>query len=159
EVARQIRSEQGEILTGWTACRIHTAGDRITGVTARNEFGHERYFAADYVFSTMPVKELVDSFDAPVSSEIRRVSDGLLYRDFITVGLLLNRMNVEEAGGGLLKDNWIYIQEPDVLVGRLQIFNNWSPFMTSDPDKVWIGLEYFCYASDELWSKSDRDMT
>ena len=75
--------------------------------------------------------------------------------------MLLNRLQIKEdseAGGRLLKDNWIYIQEPDVLVGRMQIFNNWSPYMVADPTKAWIGLEYFCYETDDLWKKSDKDM-
>ena len=115
-------------------------------------------FAADYVFSTMPVRELIDAMDTPIPSEVREVSDGLQYRDFITVGLLVDRLTVREADGGPLKDNWIYIQEPDVLVGRLQIFNNWSPYMVADPSKTWIGLEYFCYQTDALWKMADEDM-
>jgi len=82
----------------------------------------------------------------------------LLYRDFITVGLLCEKVKLREPSGELVKDNWIYIQEPDVLVGRLQIFNNWSPAMVADPSKTWIGLEYFCNESDPLWSKSDAEM-
>jgi protoporphyrinogen oxidase len=158
EVAGRVRAEGGEILTGWTVCGIHTAGDRVTGVTARSDSGEQFFFPAQYVFSTMPVKELVQAFESPAPAEVSEVSDGLMYRDFITVGLLLNRLNIREQGENLLKDNWIYIQEPDVLVGRMQIFNNWSPYMVSDPDKVWIGLEYFCNDTDELWHKSDRDM-
>jgi protoporphyrinogen oxidase len=126
-----------------------------------DENGASRRFAADYVFSTMPVKELVTSLDGPVPSQVSDVSEGLMYRDFITVGLLLERLRIREQtdeGRQLLRDNWIYIQEPDVLVGRMQIFNNWSPYLVSDPDKVWIGLEYFCYVTDDLWKKSDRDM-
>ncbi len=158
EVASRVSAEGGEILTGWTVCGIHTSGDRITGVTARSEAGERRFFPAQYVFSTMPVKELIQGFDVPPPREVQEVSDGLMYRDFITVGLLLNRLNISDPGGTLLKDTWIYIQEPDVLVGRLQIFNNWSPFLVSDPDKVWIGLEYFCYDTDELWRKPDQEM-
>jgi protoporphyrinogen oxidase len=86
------------------------------------------------------------------------VSEGLQYRDFITVGLLVDRLKVEEPGGGLLKDTWIYVQEPDVLLGRLQIFNNWSPHLVADPDKVWIGLEYFCYETDDLWKMTDEEL-
>jgi len=74
-----------------------------------------------------------------------------MYRDFVTVGLLVERLAVTEADGSPLKDTWIYIQEPDVILGRLQIFNNWSPYMVADPTKMWIGLEYFCYETDELW--------
>jgi protoporphyrinogen oxidase len=106
----------------------------------------------------MPVRELVRSLDVQVPDEIRSISEGLVYRDFITVGLLVNKLLVTEPDGSPLKDTWIYIQEPDVLVGRLQIFNNWSPYLVSDPDKVWIGLEYFCYDTDALWRKSDEEI-
>jgi protoporphyrinogen oxidase len=86
------------------------------------------------------------------------VSEGLVYRDFITVGLLAKKLKLTEGDGTLLKDNWIYIQEPDVMIGRLQIFNNWSPWLTSSQDKVWIGLEYFCNDTDALWKLSDEEM-
>jgi protoporphyrinogen oxidase len=161
EVGRRVIARGGEILTGQTVCRIHTAGDRVTGVTAGAESGEYRFYPADYVFSTMPIKELIQGMDADVPEQARRVSDGLMYRDFITVGLLLNRLQVEDRSAGgrqLLKDNWIYLQEPGVRAGRMQIFNNWSPYMVCDPDKVWIGLEYFCYEGDELWRKSDKEM-
>jgi len=162
EVAGRVSAAGGEILTGWTVSGIHTSGDQVTGVTARSHAGEERFFPGQYVFSTMPVKELVQAFDTPPPAEVSEVSDGLMYRDFITVGLLLKRLNIRdqesERGERLLKDNWIYIQEPDVLVGRMQIFNNWSPYMVGDPEQVWIGLEYFCNDTDELWHKSDPDM-
>jgi len=158
EVARRVRSDGGEILTGWTVCGIHTSGECVTGVTARNDAGEQRFFPAQYVFSTMPVKELIQAFDVAPPREVREVSNGLMYRDFITVGLLLNRLKISDQGEQPLKDTWIYIQEPDVLVGRLQIFNNWSPYLVSDPEKVWIGLEYFCYENDELWRKPDQEM-
>ena len=156
--ADQIREQGGEILLGWRATRLFVEGDTITAVEAVSDTGQRRRFAADYVFSTMPVRELIDAMDTPIPSEVREVSDGLQYRDFITVGLLVNQLKVREADGGPLKDNWIYIQEPDVLVGRLQIFNNWSPYMVADPGKVWIGLEYFCYESDELWKMPDAEI-
>ena len=158
EVASRVLAEGGKILTGWTVSGLHTSGDRVTGVTAQNDAGEQRFFPAQYVFSTMPVKELIQALDVPAPREVQEVSDGLMYRDFITVGLLLNRLNISDQSGELLKDNWIYIQEPDVLVGRLQIFNNWSPYLVSDPEKVWIGLEYFCYDTDELWRKPDEEM-
>jgi protoporphyrinogen oxidase len=156
--ADQIRSRGGEILLGWRATRLFVQGDRITAVEAVSDSGERRRFPADYVFSTMPVRELIDALDTPIPTEVREVSDGLQYRDFITVGLLVNGLTVREADGGPLKDNWIYIQEPDVLVGRLQIFNNWSPYMVADPSKTWIGLEYFCYQTDALWKMADEDL-
>jgi protoporphyrinogen oxidase len=153
-----IRNQGGEILLGWRATRLFVEGDLITAVEAVSDSGLRRRFAADYVFSTMPVRELIDAMDTPIPAEVREVSDGLQYRDFITVGLLVDKLTVREADGGTLKDNWIYIQEPDVLVGRLQIFNNWSPYMVADPNKTWIGLEYFCYQTDALWKMADEDL-
>ena len=123
--------------------------------------GQTTVYRGDWFFSTMPVKELVRALDAEVPAEVRQVSEGLIYRDFITVGLLLKELKVREdspQGQQLIRDNWIYIQEPDVLVGRLQIFNNWSPYMVADPSKVWVGLEYFCYESDDLWKMSDQEL-
>jgi protoporphyrinogen oxidase len=86
------------------------------------------------------------------------VSNNLAYRDFITVGLLLRKLMVKNPDGGAIKDNWIYIQEKTVKLGRLQVFNNWSPAMVADPDTVWLGLEYFCNEGDELWTKTDAEM-
>jgi protoporphyrinogen oxidase len=160
-VAETVKAEGGEILTGWSVDQIHIEDNRVCGVTATHENGETRRFNADYVISTMPIKELIRSFDAPVPQRIKEISEGLVYRDFITVGMLLDRLNIQdrgEKGAKLLKDNWIYIQEPDVLVGRMQVFNNWSPYLVADPSKVWIGLEYFCYETDALWKQSDADM-
>jgi len=132
----------------------------VVGVEAvDSKSGETVYFEGDYFFSTMPIVELVRGLDAAVPQEVREISEGLLYRDFITVGLLLSELKIhDEKGAGLIQDNWIYVQEPDVLVGRLQIFNSWSPYLVSDPERVWVGLEYFCYETDELWKKSDAEM-
>ena len=156
--ADQIREKGGEILLGWRVTRLYLEEERITAVEAVSDSGERRRFPADYVFSTMPIRDLVRALDTALPSEVREVSEGLQYRDFITVGLLVDRLKVREADGSTLKDNWIYIQEPDVLVGRLQIFNNWSPYMVADPAKTWIGLEYFCYETDALWKMSDDEL-
>ncbi|HEX3940964.1 MAG TPA: NAD(P)/FAD-dependent oxidoreductase [Acidobacteriaceae bacterium] len=153
-----IRAKGGEILTGWRATRLCVEGNRIVAVEAVSATGEQKRFAADHVFSTMPVRELIGSLDTEIPREVREVSDGLQYRDFITVGLLVNELRVREPNGEPLKDNWIYVQEPDVLVGRLQIFNNWSPYMVADPSKTWIGLEYFCYDSDALWKMPNDEL-
>ncbi len=157
-VAELVAEKGGSVELGWRANKLYTSGNRITAVEAVSDAGEIRTIDADYVFSTMPVRELVRALDAPVPDEIRAISDGLVYRDFITVGLLVNKLTVTEPDGSPLKDTWIYIQEPDVLVGRLQIFNNWSPYLVADPSKVWIGLEYFCYDTDELWQMPDEAM-
>ena len=147
-VANLVTKKGGEVRMGWRARKLHVAGDRVVSVDAVDAQGISHTIPADYFFSTMPVRELIRSLDVDVPAEIRAIADGLIYRDFITVGLLVDRLTVTEPDGGPLKDTWIYIQEPDVLVGRLQIFNNWSPYMVADPSKVWIGLEYFCYETD-----------
>jgi protoporphyrinogen oxidase len=156
-VAGLIRQQGGEVLTGWRVDRLETDGaHRVVAVEAKNTRGERRRLAADYCFSTMPVPELVRAIDQTPPPNVQQVVDGLMYRDFITVGLLVDRLLVVEPDGSPLKDTWIYVQEPDVLLGRLQIFNNWSPHMVADPTKVWIGLEYFCYQTDDLWRMSDE---
>jgi protoporphyrinogen oxidase len=156
-VADLVRQQGGEVLTGWRVDRIETDGaNLILAVEATNKDSERGRFAADYCFSTMPVTELMRSLDQRAPENVQQVVDGLMYRDFITVGLLVDRLLVTEPDGSPLKDTWIYVQEPDVLLGRLQIFNNWSPHMVADPSKVWIGLEYFCYQTDDLWRMSDE---
>ena len=157
-VADLVCQGGGEIRMGWKVDRIHCEGDRVVSIEAVNRTGERQTLAGDYFFSTMPMRELVTALDAPVPANVREVSEGLQYRDFITVGLLSDRLKVKETDGGLLKDTWIYVQEPDVLLGRLQIFNNWSPYLVADPTKVWIGLEYFCYDTDELWKMEDAEL-
>jgi protoporphyrinogen oxidase len=157
-VADQVVAKGGEIRMSWKVDRIHCEGERVTSIEAVNEAGERETLTGDYFFSTMPMKELVRALDADVPAPVREVSEGLEYRDFITVGLLADRLKVQERDGGLLKDTWIYVQEPDVLLGRLQIFNNWSPHLVEDPTKVWIGLEYFCYETDDLWKMQDEDL-
>ena len=157
-VADLVREGGGEILMGWKVDRIHCEGSKVVSIEAVNEAGERKTFAGDFFFSTMPMRELVRAVDAPVPENVREVSEGLQYRDFITVGLLADRLKVKEPDGCLLKDTWIYVQEPDVLLGRLQIFNNWSPYLVADPTKVWIGLEYFCYDTDPLWKMEDEEL-
>jgi protoporphyrinogen oxidase len=160
-VAELVQQMGGEIHMNWKVDSLNFAEDnplRVASLEAINESGEHQTFAGDYFFSTMPMRELIRAMRTPVPANVLEVSDGLQYRDFITVGLLADRLKVKEPDGGLLKDTWIYIQEPDVLLGRLQIFNNWSPYLVSDPTKVWIGLEYFCYDTDDLWKMADDDL-
>lgn len=160
EVARQVVEMGGHIHFNYTVDKLYTANNTITAVDATDaSTGEKKHLVGDYVFSTMPVKDIVRALDADVPADVRTVAEGLVYRDFLTVGLLLNRMSIGgKTGEKLVKDNWIYIQEPDVLVGRLQVFNNWSPYMIADPSKVWLGLEYFCNETDDIWKKSDSEM-
>jgi len=157
-VARKVKAMGGEIITNFSVTGVHCRGHKVIGVSGIDASGQERRFDGDYFFSTMPIKELVHSLDVPVPANVREVSDALQYRDFITVGLLLKKMKVNENNRHLVDDNWIYIQEPDVMAGRLQIFNNWSPHLVSNQENVWVGVEYFCYEGDELWNKSPEEM-
>jgi protoporphyrinogen oxidase len=157
-VADKVKSLGGTIIMDADVIKIETEGARCTGVSVRDGEGYLQRFEGDYFFSTMPVKELINKLDCPVPPNVRQVSDGLQYRDFITVGLLVDKLRVSDRNGKPIDDNWIYVQEPDVTIGRLQIFNNWSPYLVADKTKIWIGAEYFCYEGDELWRKSDDDM-
>ena len=162
ETARRVKELGGDIRTGYKVERILTDGWRVTGLEARNlATGQTETFTGDYFFSTAPIKELLRSFDVAPPANVLEVSDGLVYRDFITVGLLVRDLKIHDEtpqGKKLIADNWIYIQEPDVLLGRLQVFNNWSPYLVKDPGTVWLGLEYFCNEVDELWKLSDEKM-
>lgn len=157
-VACLVAKKGGEVRLGSRVTKLHVEGNRIAAVTSVNEAGEATTIQADYVFSTMPIRDLIRGLGCEVPANVREVSEGLVYRDFVTVGLLADKLVVTEPDGSLLKDTWIYIQEPDVLLGRLQIFNNWSPHMVADPAKVWIGLEYFCYDTDPLWNMSNEEI-
>jgi protoporphyrinogen oxidase len=99
----------------------------------------------------MPIRDLVNALDPPPPEEVRRAANSLRYRDFLIVGLIINRNKV-------VPDNWIYIHEPKVRVGRIQNFKNWSPAMVPDPEKTCLGMEYFAFENDDLWSSSDEDL-
>jgi protoporphyrinogen oxidase len=153
-VARVVQSRGGDVLTNMKVRHVELDGRRVVAVHAVDmETGDEHRIAADYCFSTMPVKHLVRSLGAAPPDAVRRISEGLVYRDFITVGLLADELKVRP-----IRDNWIYIQEPDVTVGRVQVFNNWSPYLVADRSKTWLGLEYFCNQGDRLWVKSNEEM-
>jgi protoporphyrinogen oxidase len=153
EVTRRIRERGGEVCLASTVTAFHADGERIVAVSIRDSDGNVTRVEGDYFFSTMAIRDLVAGLDAEVPEHVREVAAGLVYRDFITAGVLLR------AGGklGAMTDNWIYVQEPDVKVGRLQIFNNWSPYLVADPDTVWVGMEYFADEGDELWSLPDEE--
>ncbi len=175
-VAEKVQELGGEIHMNAKVIRVNRKEDspngRVESVVVETiaEDGAIAYetVPCDYFLSTMPVKELVaamDSEKSPVPAEVRRVSDGLVYRDFITVGLLLDKLEIKnpakpgtpESKLKFVADNWIYVQESDVKLGRIQIFNNWSPYLVADPEKVWIGLEYFATEGDEMWCKPDDE--
>jgi protoporphyrinogen oxidase len=113
--------------------------------------GGSRSFSGSHFISSLPIRELVDMFDPPAPPAVIKAAQALSYRDFITVVLVINKQE-------LFPDNWIYIHEPSVRLGRVQNFKNWSPLMVPDPDKSALGLEYFCTEGDELWTMADEDL-
>ncbi len=160
-VAKRVQERGGEIRMGERVTAIKVEGERIQSVTTTTKDGTVHTYEGDLFFSTMPIKELVQSLThTTVPPAIREISDGLLYRDFMTVGLLAKRLLLKDptAPGGRITDNWIYIHEPSVKVGRIQVFNNWSEYLVRDQDTVWLGLEYFCNEGDALWNTPDADL-
>jgi len=164
ELSEIIKKKGGEIYLNHEIVKISYSNCKIQEVTIKDcNTEQEKKQNGNYVFSTMPVDELIHSISPKVPNEIVKIADGLMYRNFITVGLLLNKLKIQNKTkiktiNNNIPDNWIYIQERDVKVGRLQIFNNWSPYMVKDLDTIWIGLEYFCDENDDLWNKPDNKL-
>lgn len=147
DVAKKVIENGGKIIFNEAVDKIENINQKIKNISTLNN----KIFQADYILSSMPIKDLINSFNN-VPKDISKISQKLEYRDFITVGLLLKNLELEN-----LKDNWIYIQESDVKIGRLQIFNNWSPYLVKDENTTWIGLEYFCNEDDELWAMKKEE--
>lgn len=159
-MAEEVRVRGGDILFNSTVAGINAVEGRIDSVIV--ESGSQNIqIKADYVISSMAVSELITSLNCEVPADVKETALNLPYRDFITVGLLVNKLKIMNTTGiktisNVVPDCWIYIQEPDVKVGRVQIFNNWSPYMLKDfKNTVWIGLEYFCSEGDEMWVQTD----
>ncbi len=161
--ARQITAAGGEIRRNQRVVGLRVQDARIVSVTTEDpRSGDRAELEADLVFSSMPVRGLIRGMGDAPPVEVRDVAAGLPYRDFVTVGVLARRLKLRNETAiptlnDLVPDNWIYIQDRGVRLGRLQIFNNWSPYLVADPDTVWIGLEYFCNEGDTLWSKPDEE--
>ena len=165
EVAEQVKSAGGTLETNCKVVKVHAKNNFIHSVDIENtQDGTIKNFHGDYFFSTMAIKDLVNALDLKPPKEVRAVANGLIYRNFITVGLLIK--NLSDSGkqklyeqSKLVNDTWLYIQERDVKVGRVQIFNNWSPSMVKDPvNTTWIGMEYFCDENDDFWKTSDEEL-
>ncbi len=151
----------GRIIMECEAKELKTADGRITKVIAVQD-GQQVEFEPDMVISSMPLKELAAGLDS-LPESAAAVAAGLPYRDFVTVGLLVKRLLLKNETklktlNNIIPDCWIYVQDTAVKLGRIQVFNNWSPYMTADPENtVWIGLEYFCNENDEFWNMSPEE--
>lgn len=157
-VGREIQDQGGEIHFGHTVVELQTEGERVVQVVTQTEDGQRHVWDGDTVISSMPVRELARALGPAMSRSCRDLADQLLYRDFFTVGLLLDRVCLTEKDGTPLKDNWIYVHDQRVEVGRLQFFHNWSPWMVGETGKFWVGLEYFCNDTDPIWHRSEEDL-
>ena len=162
-VAEEIKKMGGEILLNAKAIHLEQSENKISALTYTQN-GEEKQISANYFLSSMPIKDLIRSLNN-VPEEISEIANGLVYRDFMTVGLLLDSIEIKnpakkdskESKLKFVADNWIYVQESDVKLGRIQIFNNWSPYLVKDQSKVWIGLEYFVNENDSMWNMHDKD--
>ena len=150
EVAKIVEERGGEIRLGTGVERIIWNKDRVEAVETETNGRRQLVGGTDFV-STMPLRELISKFDPPVPEEILLAAQTLAYRDFITVALIINKPDV-------FPDNWIYIHEPNVKLGRIQNFKNWSPEMVPDQEKTCLGLEYFCFEGDGLWTMPDEEL-
>lgn len=164
ELAAERAQERGaRLLKGCKVKNTVCSEGKIKAVVCDTPQG-EKIINGDIFISSMPIKDLVCGMTGEEPArEILDVAQGLPYRDFVTVGLLVKKLELENKTkiktlGDIVPDCWIYVQETDVRLGRIQIFNNWSPYMVSDPQNtVWIGLEYFCEENDEFWSLTDDE--
>jgi protoporphyrinogen oxidase len=142
-----IEEQGGEVRLETPVERIEIEGSRIVEIDA----GGVTYPVNDAVISSLPLRNLVEMVEPAAPPEVVAAARGLRYRDFLTVALVVD-------GEDLFPDNWIYIHEPSVRVGRIQNYRSWSPWMVPDPDKACVGLEYFCFAGDDLWTMSDDEL-
>lgn len=160
-LAKKDIENGAKILKGCKVENINIEKGKVHSITYIKD-GKQEEIIGDIFISSMPLKDLVLGINN-TPKEISKIAEGLPYRDFITVGLYLNKLKLENKTniktlGNIVPDCWIYVQEADVKIGRIQIFNNWSPYLVKDAEnKVWIGLEYFCTENDEYWNMSKEE--
>ena len=171
ETVERRNVEHGvHVITDARVIGLTQSDGRMTGVIYRNADGKEVTLQADQIISSMPIKDLVEAIaheEPSTDKEMVKVAQGLPYRDFVTVGLLVRHLRIRNTTSiktlgdpPIVPDCWIYVQDPGYKMGRIQIFNNWSPYMVKNVDgTVWIGLEYFCEEGDDFWSMSDEQTT
>ena len=160
--ASEFEKMGGKIITNAKVTGILKGTDnKITGLVYEKD-GEKITVDGDYIISSMPVKDLVLGMN-DVPEEYREIASGLPYRDYMTVGVLVPHLNLRnetkiKTMGNIVPDNWVYVHDKNVKMGRFQIYNNWSPYMVKDLEgTVWMGLEYFCNEGDGMWSQTDEE--
>jgi len=161
-VAARFVKAGGELIQEAQVSQLGRGERGIERISFKRPDGSVQTRAVSHVVSTMPVRDLTLALSPALPADVAHIGENLLYRDFITVGVLYRKLRKTRAAihprNHLVPDNWIYIQEPGVKVGRLQIFNNWSPYLVADPETVWVGLEFFARDDDELWALPDEQL-
>ena len=164
-LAEKIEENGGKILKGYSVKKLKIEDKTIKSVICEVN-GTEVILEGDIFISTMPVKDLVAGFTGiDIPQDMKDIALGLPYVDFQTVGVLVKKMKLANKTkmktlGNIVPDCWIYVQEPEVKMLRLQIFNNWSPYLVKDAENtVWIGLEYTCQENDKYWNMSDKEFS
>jgi protoporphyrinogen oxidase len=151
ETVRDLVQARGsEIRLETVVNKIFWSPGAVTGLEVETRGQRQSIRGTDFI-SSMPLRELVQKLEPAVPPEVLKAAEKLTYRDFLTIALVIDKSD-------LFPDNWIYVHDPDVKVGRIQNFKNWSPHMVPDPDKTCLGLEYFCFEGDRLWTMPDRDL-
>ena len=152
EMARdKVRRQGGAVHLDRRVGRVEHDGSAVKAFIARDSSGRTYRYEGEHFLSTLPIRELIRALSPPPPLEVIRAANSLRYRDFLTVVLIVDRAET-------FPDNWIYIHEPDVRVGRVQNFKNWSPDLVPDPSKSSLGLEYFCFEGDDLWTMADANL-
>ena len=152
----------GKIIKNAKVIKVLKSGDSNVKGLVYVKDGEETFIEGDYIISSMPVKDLVLGMN-DVPEEILEIAEGLPYRDYMTVGVLVKKLKIHNKTktktiGNIVPDNWVYVHDRNVKMGRFQIYNNWSPYMVKDIEhNVWLGLEYFCDEGDSMWSKTDEE--
>lgn len=160
-LAEKIIEMGGKIIFNQKAFKFNFKDDNICSIHTIDKNGKEMVYKSRAVFSSLPVKDLVSGFNCEIPKQIKDIALNLPYRDFMTVGLLVKKFAIKNLSkyktvSDIIPDCWIYIQEKNVNICRLQIFNNWSPYLNNDfKNTVWLGLEYFCNENDEMWNSDD----
>ena len=157
EVANIIKNKGGQILFHHAIENFISEGNTIKGAVADVGGEEKKEFIGDYFFSTMPIQELVRGIKNAPKDKLE-ISEGLMYRDMVLVVMMVKGLILKDSDGLPIKDNWLYIQEHDVKVGRIQICNNMSPYLVKNHENVLLSLEYFCTKNDAIWKKSDDEM-
>ena len=152
ETARdQIQARGQRVLMGHPVVSVRHHDQRVTEVLVRDVAGQVRTISGKQFISTLPIRNLVEMCDPPLPPAVQQAARSLKYRDFLTVALVLNKPDV-------FPDNWIYLHDAGIVAGRIQNFKNWSPAMVANPQTTCLGLEYFCFEGDGLWTSNDDDL-